>query len=163
MLAFHDKKFLEMDAARHTVHFCMKHLYLLLAIIGLCVVTTQAAPPKEETSKAGAAKGKAKTGRMPFYGEVVAVTSRTLTLKGGEGKEDRKFTISAATKIHNDEKPATSDDIKVGKKVGGSAEKNADGSLKALTINVGAAQGNKPKAKTEKGDAAKGKAKSKSS
>jgi hypothetical protein len=136
----------------------MKNFYFFLAIFVLCFANNHAAPPKEETPKAGASnKAKAKSGRMPFYGEVVAVSARTLTLKGGEGKEDRKLTISAATKIHNDEKPATTADIMVGKKVGGSAEKNADGSLKALSINVGAAQGEKSKGKKTKAADAKSK------
>jgi hypothetical protein len=140
----------------------MKPLYLALTLIALALSSSQAAPKegKEDPAKAGSTtpakgakgKGKAKTGKMPFYGEVVAVTTRTLTLKGGEGKEDRKLSVGADTRIHNDEKPATAEDIKVGKKVGGSAEKSADGSLKALTINVGAAQAVKPKAKAKEGD-----------
>jgi hypothetical protein len=128
----------------------MRHL--LCSILLLALGTHIQAAPKsgETTTAAKGAKTKAKAKSLPFYGEVVAVSSRTLTLKGGEGKEDRKITLSAETKIHNDGKPATTEDIVVGKKVGGSAEKSAEGTLKALTVNVGAAQGtSKPKAKAK--------------
>lgn len=122
----------------------------------LCLVTLAsagliyAAPPegttKEQPSSAAAKKTKAKSDSYPLWGEVVAVTSRTLTIKGGQGKEDRKFTISAETKIHNDGKPATLEDIKVGRKVGGSVQKVTEGNPKMLSINVGAAQeASKPK------------------
>lgn len=117
----------------------------LLCLIALASAGLAGAAPKEETAKqqpkeAAPKKAKAKSDSYPLWGEVVAVTSRTLTIKGGEGKEDRKFTITAETKIHNDGKPATLEDIKVGKKVGGSVQKVAEGNPKMLSINVGAAQ-----------------------
>jgi hypothetical protein len=118
----------------------MRHL--LCSILLLALGTHIQAAPKsgETTTAAKGAKTKAKAKSLPFYGEVVAVSSRTLTLKGGEGKEDRKITLSAET----------TEDIVVGKKVGGSAEKSAEGTLKALTVNVGAAQGtSKTKAKAK--------------
>lgn len=124
----------------------MKTLFIrLLCLITLASVGLVAAAPKEEPSaeqpkSAAPKKAKAKSDSYPLWGEVVAVTTRTLTIKGGEGKEDRKFTITAETKIHNDGKPATLEDIKVGRKVGGSVQKVAEGNPKMLSINVGAAQ-----------------------
>jgi hypothetical protein len=127
-----------------------------LASVGLSTATAQEEKAKDaakaSTKAPATKKAKAKSDTYPLWGEVVAVTSRTLTIKGGEGKEDRKFTISAETKIHNDGKPATLEDIKVGKKVGGSVQKAADGNPKMLSINVGAAQ---EKAKAKKSDAKK--------
>jgi hypothetical protein len=132
----------------------MKNLIiaLLLAFSVTSIIPAAEAEKGKTTAKGKApSKGKAKGNTYPLYGEVVSVTTKTLTIKGGEGKEDRKFTISSTTKIHNDGKPATIEDVKVGKKVGGSVEKETD---KLLSLNVGAAQSAaKPKAP-------KGKAKS---
>lgn len=119
--------------------------FYALCLIALASVSSVSAAPNDEAAKepsksAATKKTKAKSDTYPLWGEVVAVTSRTLTIKGGEGKEDRKFTISAETKIHNDGKPATLEDIKVGRKVGGSVQKTTEGNPKMLTINVGAAQ-----------------------
>ena len=116
---------------------------------------------KEQPKTAAPKKAKAKSDSYPLWGEVVAVTSRTLTIKGGEGKEDRKFTITAETKIHNDGKPATLEDIKVGRKVGGSVQKVVEGNPKMLSINVGAAQEaskSKKSAASKSADADKSKA-----
>jgi hypothetical protein len=117
----------------------MKNLILLtLLAFSVASVSNAAETAKgKATTSTAKGKGKAKGNTYPLYGEVVAVTSKTLTIKGGEGKEDRKFSITAATKIHNDGKPATIEDVKVGKKVGGSVEKETD---KLLSLNVGAAQ-----------------------
>ena len=41
----------------------------------------------------------------------VHIENRTLTIKGGEGKEDRKYTLNAETVITKGDKPATSEDI----------------------------------------------------
>lgn len=118
----------------------MKSIILLLVLALAATASSPAAEAEKgkaaTTSKAKTAP-KAKSNTYPLYGEVVAVTSKTLTIKGGEGKEDRKFTITAATKIHNAGKPATVEDVKVGKKVGGSVERETD---KLLSLNVGAAQ-----------------------
>jgi hypothetical protein len=123
----------------------MKHLvFLLIAALAVASTIPAAEAEKGKSTTAAKGKGKAKANSYPLYGEVVAVTSKTLTIKGGEGKEDRKFTLTSTTRIHNDEKPATVEDIKVGKMVGGSIERETD---KVLSLNVGAAQkGSKPKA-----------------
>ena len=143
----------------------------LASLLALLAVGTVYAAPKEGDAKAGSkteakgeakGEGKAKTKRdtYPFYGEVVAVSARMLTIKGGEGKEDRKFTILADTKIHNDGKPATIADIKTGKMVGGSVKKT-EGDVKdqLASINIGVKQDRS--APEKKGDAAKPSAESK--
>jgi hypothetical protein len=120
--------------------------------MGLSNAAAQEQKATDPAKASATKKSKAKSNTYPLWGEVVAITSRTLTIKGGQGKEDRKFTIGAETKIHNDGKPATLEDIKVGRKVGGSVQKSADGNPKMLTINVGAAQ---EAAKPKKSDAKK--------
>lgn len=141
----------------------LQSITCLTAMFALLAIGTVHAAPKESEPKAPAkseaksdAKGKAKAKRdtYPFYGEVVAVSSRMLTIKGGEGKEDRKFTILADTKIMNGSKPATLADIKVGKRVGGSVKKT-EGDLKdqLASINVGVKQDRTAPAK--KGEGAK--------
>jgi hypothetical protein len=123
-----------------------------LAVTGLSNAAAQEQKATDPANAPATKKEKAKSNTYPLWGEVVAITSQTLTIKGGQGKGDRMFTISAETKIHNDGKPATLEDIKVGRKVGGSVQKSADGSSKMLTINVGAAQ---EAAKSKKSNAKK--------
>ena len=141
----------------------------LASLLALLAAGTVNAAPKEGEAKAApkseakaAAKGEAKAKRdtYPFYGEVVAVSTRMLTIKGGEGKEDRKFTILADTKIHNGAKAATIADIKPGRKVGGSVKKT-EGDVKdqLASINVGVKQDRA--APEKKGEAAKPAAESK--
>lgn len=139
----------------------------LTGLLVVLVVGSASAAPKEGEGKAkseakaeaksgkGEGKGKARRDTYPLYGEVVAVSSRMLTIKGGEGKEDRKFTITGETKILNDEKEATLADVKVGKMVGGSV-KAVDGDAKdvLLSINVGVKQDRS--APEKKGEGAKG-------
>ncbi len=100
---------------------------------------TPAAPAKP------AAGEKAKKDTYPLYGEVVAVTPKLLTIKGGKGKEDRKFDITADTKIVDGDKAATIADVKVGKKVGGNVKKSDSGNPTLLKLNVGVSQEAKPK------------------
>jgi len=122
---------------------------LILASIGMAVAFTFspaaafAKKPAADAVPAAPEKPaeKAKKDTYPLYGEVVAVTPKLLTIKGGKGKEDRKFDITADTKIVDGDKEATAADIKVGKKVGGMAKKAATrGSPTALKINVGVKQ-----------------------
>jgi hypothetical protein len=107
-------------------------------------------PAKAEKATAADAE---KKNTYPLYGEVVAITSRTLTIKGGEEKEDRKYTISAATEILKSEKPATVEDVKVGQWVGGLLEKAEAGNDKVLKLNLSVKQkdksATKPAAKKE--------------
>ncbi|MDB6116588.1 MAG: hypothetical protein JWO08_369, partial [Verrucomicrobiaceae bacterium] len=60
-------------------------------------------------------------------------------------KPDRKFDITADTKIVDADKDAKIGDIKVGRKVGGLVKKAETGNPTVLKINVGVAQEAKPK------------------
>ncbi|TLD70487.1 hypothetical protein FEM03_12230 [Phragmitibacter flavus] len=115
---------------------------------------------KKEAPKA-AEKSKAK--KFPYYGQVAAITKRTLTIKTSEEAPERKIAVTAETQIMKNDKPATTDDVVVGQWVGGSVEKNAAGEETAATINLSAKQKKakpaaKPAAKTEKKPAPKTKA-----
>jgi hypothetical protein len=124
---------------------------ITILAVGFTFGTAQAAPKKPaateaekpaSTEKPAAADktSPAKRNTYPLYGQVVAVTARTLTIKGGEGKEDRKYAITTATTFNNAGKPATIDDVVVGKKVGGLLEKSDTGNDKVLKLNVGVSQ-----------------------
>jgi len=76
----------------------------------------------------------------PLYGDVASVEPKSLTIKGGEGKPDRKFIISQDTKIVNGEKSVEFSDIKVGWKIGGIVEKEDSGLDQLLKINIGVKQ-----------------------
>jgi len=117
----------------------------------------EAAKTPAKTEKAAAKdKDKDKKDGYPLYGQVVSINTRTLVIKGGEGKEDRKFTLSAATEILKDEKPATVADVVAGQWVGGYVEKAESGNDKLLKLNLSAKQ--KEEKKDAKEDAAKPKA-----
>jgi hypothetical protein len=109
----------------------MKLIIRLLSVVFLsAAVSLPAAETKEKapakTEKKAAPKAGEGAKRLPLQGTVVAVTTRTLTLKGGEGKEDRKFTINKDTEIVKGESAATTEDVKVGQRVTGSYYKNAE-------------------------------------
>ena len=111
------------------------------AAVALMLTPAQAAKPKSTDAPAGEKSEKPKKETYPLYGEVVAVTPQLLTIKGGKGKEDRKFDITPTTKIVNGKEPATIADIKVGRKVGGLVKKaEGSGDATALEINVGVKQ-----------------------
>jgi hypothetical protein len=127
----------------------------LAALLTIFAIGTVQAAPKEapKGDAKSEAKGKAKTKRdtYPLWGEVVSVTPKLLTIKGGEGKENRKYAITADTKIHNDDKPATIADIKTGKMVGGLIKKvEGAGDDQMVSINTGVKQ------ERSKGDAKAG-------
>ena len=138
----------------------------IIASIGLAVALAftpaQAAKPKSTDAPAPApakpaapAAEKAKRDTYPLYGEVVAVTPKLLTIKGGKGKEDRKFDITADTVIHAGEKSATIADVKVGRKVGGLLKKSdGKGNDTVVKLNTDVAQ-ETTKKKAEDGDTKK--------
>jgi hypothetical protein len=141
---------------------------LSLALPGLAAAKTPAESTTKPAENPAAPKTeaqtgtKAKKGTYPLYGEVVAVTSNLLTIKGGQGKEDRKYAITPETLITKDGKPATTADVKPGQWVGGLLQKNLDGSSKVLKLNLSVKQKEaKPaakqggKAKAEAGSAKK--------
>ena len=121
----------------------------LTAAIALAFTPAQAAKPPAKTPAAPAAEkpadAKPKKDTYPLYGEVVAVTPKLLTIKGGKDKPDRKFDITADTKIVDADKDAKIGDIKVGRKVGGLVKKAESGNPTVLKINVGVSQEAKPK------------------
>ena len=101
------------------------YLTTLTAVFALG--TVQAAPKKGEAKaeeKAAPAKEEgAKRDTYPLYGKVVSITTKTLTIKGGVDKEDRKYAINADTVFTNGEAKATAADVKPGAWVGGLLKK----------------------------------------
>ncbi len=101
------------------------YLTTLTAVFALG--TVQAAPKKgeakEDTKTTPAKEEGAKRDTYPLYGKVVSITAKTLTIKGGEGKEDRKYAITADTTFSNGEAKATAADVKPGAWVGGLLKK----------------------------------------
>src|SRR3954464_117493 len=87
--------------------------------------------PRKPAAKSGKTAPKAddaaKPMHLPLKGMVLAITTRTLTVKGGEGKEDRKFTINKETQILKGEAAATVADVKVGQTITGSYLKSPEG------------------------------------
>jgi len=118
------------------------------AAVALALTPAQAAKPKAPETPAAAptktaepAAEKAKRDTYPLYGEVVAVTPKLLTIKGGKGKEDRKYDITADTVIHAGDKSATIADVKVGRKVGGLLKKSGGkGNDTVVKLNTDVAQ-----------------------
>jgi hypothetical protein len=137
---------------------------LRIAIIALVTsgLALSAEPKKgEEAGKTAAKSGKtaskgddvAKPMHLPFKGMVIAVTTRTLTLKGGEGKEDRKFTINKDTQIVKGDAAATVADVKVGQTVTGSYVKNPEGASTLTKLQIAPKPSEpKKKAETKEGD-----------
>jgi hypothetical protein len=130
----------------------------------LAMGTAQAAPKKGEAksdAKAAPAKADApKRDTYPLYGEVVSLTAKTLTIKGGVGKENRTYAITSETVFKNVnkdqkiDKPATAADVKVGAWVGGLLKKTpGDADDVVVSINVGVKQ--KDEAEAKKAEAAK--------
>ena len=118
-------------------------LSLVLALPGLAAPKKTDEPAEKPAAKSEAkpsGDAKAKKNTYPLYGQVVTATSRTLTIKGGEGKEDRKYTLNAETVITKADKPATSEDIKEGQWVGGLLEKATDGNDKVVKLNLSVKQ-----------------------
>ena len=90
-----------------------------------------------ESSKKEEPKGEAKKDHYPLYGQIVSITSRTLTIKGGEGKPDRKFDITKDTVIKKDDKAATAKDATEGQWVGGYVKKTGgQGNDEILSLNL---------------------------
>ncbi|MEY4483802.1 MAG: hypothetical protein RL693_1254 [Verrucomicrobiota bacterium] len=123
---------------------------------------------KEKASEKDEAAPKKNT--YPLYGQVVSANTRTLTIKGGEGKEDRKYSVNASTVIMKGDKPAAVEDIKEGQWIGGLLEKSAEGNDKVLKLNLAVKQKEakseekpeaKPVAKTETKEEGKEEAKPK--
>ena len=128
----------------------MKLILRIVTVIILSSAVTFAAEegkgkaPAKSEKKAAEATGDAPK-KLPLMGTVVAVTTRTLTLKGGEGKEDRKFTINKDTQILKGENPATTADVTVGQKITGSYYKTAEGAGVLSKLQVAPKSSSEPK------------------
>ena len=96
--------------------------FAALAFQGNVNAETKKAPAKPAEA---AAEAKPKKDTYPLYGEVVSITASTLTIKGGVDKPDRKYAITADTKIVNGDKDAKASDVKEGAWVGGLLKKAA--------------------------------------
>lgn len=94
---------------------------------------------KEKAAEKAKEKGKdgeKKPSVAPFTGKAVAVDKAAKTVKLS-GEKGRTLTITAATKIAKDGKPATLDDLKDGDDVYGGYKTGADGKLEATTLTIG--------------------------
>jgi hypothetical protein len=112
----------------------------VLLVLGAALTLTVPARAAEKTVPATPAKGagtEAKATRYPINGKLAAVDklAKTFTLKGAE--TNRVFKVNAKTKITKHGKPATLADAVVGEDVGGFVEKQADGSVLALSVRFG--------------------------
>lgn len=107
--------------------------------------TTAETKPEEK-------KSDSKKDHYPLNGVVVSISKTVLVIKGGEGKEDRKFDITKDTKIHAGEKSATIDDVKAGQRVTGYVHKMEKGNPELVSLNVAPVE---KKADEKKGDAPK--------
>lgn len=137
-------------------------LTLSLASAGMALAADAKMPAKEAEKSAAkekpaekdapAAKDEAapKKNTYPLYGQVISADASTLTIKGGEGKEPRKFSVNSTTVVMKGDQPATIEDIKEGQWIGGKIEKSAEGNDKVLKLNLEVKQKEaKTEAKTE--------------
>ncbi len=127
-----------------------KFITTIASLIAVLAVGTVQAAPKKGEEKAADAKAPAsapakedaaapKRDTYPLYGMVVSLTAKTLTIKGGEGKENRTYAITKDTVFKNGDKTATAADVKVGAWVGGLLKKTAgqaDDAVVSLNVDV---------------------------
>ncbi|MFM2169457.1 MAG: hypothetical protein RIS79_3828 [Verrucomicrobiota bacterium] len=126
---------------------------VLLVVAAMSAVLIPALRSADSPKKALAKQAEPTAGQntYPFYGKVVAVTSRTLTIVRGESTEavETKFNLNTTTEYINGDKPVSFEAVKVGSWVGGTVKKSpGEGHDSVLKLNVGVKQ----KA-TEKGNA----------
>ena len=128
--------------------------FLVVAFVVLAVSAVNAAdtpkkaPAKDAPAKKETPKKAAAGDTIPFYGKVVAITTRTLTLvrSDAEGAPEVKFAVNASTEYVNGDKPSSIDAVKPGAWVGGAAKKAAEGNDVIVKLNVGVKQKAKGKA-----------------
>ncbi len=92
--------------------------------------------PTEKVKPSDKEEAPAKRNTYPLYGQVISADASTLTIKGGEGKEPRKFSVSSATVVMKGDQPAAIKDIKEGQWIGGLLEKAAEGNDKVVKLNL---------------------------
>ncbi|MFM7603834.1 MAG: hypothetical protein ACKO8Z_01390 [Prosthecobacter sp.] len=106
------------------------------------------AAAKKEGGKKESAKKAANVETIPFYGRVVTVTTRSITLVRSDAADapEVKFAVNASTEYVNGDKPSSIDAVKSGAWVGGAAKKAAEGNDVIVKLNVGVKQKTKGKA-----------------
>lgn len=111
---------------------------LILSWVALAAPPSDQKKSRQNPSQTAAEKpaATAKRNHFPLVGEVVSISDTLLVLKGGKGKEDRKYEISAGTKIMKDDKPATVKDAAAGQRVTGSVHKTDKGNLQLVSLNL---------------------------
>lgn len=122
----------------------MKMTFLFIVSALTLSLTAPAAPPSDQKQPAenpaqkaaGKPASSVKRDHYPLIGEVVSISETLLVLKGAKGKEDRKYEISAGTKIMKDDKPATVKDAAAGQRVTGSVHKTEKGNGQLVSLNL---------------------------
>jgi hypothetical protein len=114
-------------------------------------VTASPAPSAAPSESKAAASARA----LPFHGMISAVdqSAKSFTIKGKEAS--RVFNVTEKSTVTKDGNPATISDIAPNEEVRGSYWKNADGSLEAKTVKLGAkTEKEKSKKKSKKEETA---------
>lgn len=96
----------------------------LIALLAFAIPIT----PTFAADKPAASKTETKERALGFYGTVVSVSDKVVTLKGTKG--DRKYNLGPESKVLNnseEQKAATIAEVKAGSYVTGSYYKQADG------------------------------------
>lgn len=134
----------------------LRFLVVAFAVLAVSSVnaadTPKKAPAKDAPAKKEAAKKATNGDTLPFYGKVVSITSRTLTIVRSDAADapEVKFAVNASTEYVNGDKPSSIDAVKPGAWVGGAAKKAAEGNDVIVKLNVGVKQKAKGKAPAKK-------------
>jgi hypothetical protein len=125
---------------------------LLAAFVAAFTVNSYAAD--KPADKPGDAKKSPRAAGRPFRGTIKSFDKATQTLTL-EGEKAQAVTVTSATRIVKDAKPATTDALTAGEMVSGYG-REVEGKLEAVTIRVGkptprpAAPADKPKGEEKK-------------
>ena len=130
----------------------MKNKSVVINISSVCAIAIALCSPlsvsaKEKKGMASPAanaapseshKAAASPRALPFHGMISAVdqSAKTFTIAGKE--TSRAFNVTGKSTVTKDGNPATMSDIAANEEVRGSYWKNADGSLEAKTVKLGA-------------------------
>ena len=108
-----------------------------------------AASPEPSASPAASAAASPSMRAIPYHGMISAVdqSAKTFTIAGKE--KSRVFMVTDKTTVTKDDQPATMSDIAEKEEVRGSYWKNADGSLEAKSVKLGAKTEKKKSKKAE--------------
>jgi hypothetical protein len=128
----------------------MKINILNLSLFTLCAAAVLVVPASSRaqamtnapaTATETAPAKKHHNGTPPFHGKLEAVDTNAMTLTVGK----RTFSVTSATTITKDGKPAMLADGVTGESVSGTYKKTADGKMDALTVHFGDKTGGKHK------------------